>query len=80
MDADINVGSGKTSAPNPSRTWADDASSDDDDCVILEVYGRVPISYAYSVDPALADPDTHVLEDTDCGHEDQALLQESLSF
>ncbi|KAM0833813.1 hypothetical protein ACQ4PT_064034 [Festuca glaucescens] len=64
MDADFNAGSGKTPVPHPSRTWADDASIDDDDCVLLEVYDHVPISYAYSVDSASADPDAQVLEDT----------------
>jgi hypothetical protein len=64
MDDDFNTGFGKTPAPHPSRTWADDASSDDDDCIILEVYDPVPNSYAYSVNPASADPDAQVLEDT----------------
>ena len=63
MDAILDSGSGKTSAPSPSRARADDTGSDDDDCVILEVYDPVPISYAYPADPASADPETQVVED-----------------
>jgi hypothetical protein len=62
MDPNLNAGSGKTPASHPSRTWADDASSDDDDWIIFEVYDHVPISYAYSLDPASADPDAQVME------------------
>jgi hypothetical protein len=70
MDPNLNASSGKIPALHPSRTWADDVSSDDDvgsdddDCIMLEVYDPVPISYAYSMDPASADPDAQVLEDT----------------
>ncbi|KAM0859894.1 hypothetical protein ACQ4PT_046893 [Festuca glaucescens] len=51
MDADFNAGSGKTPAPH-SRTWADDASSDDDDCIILEVLeDTVPLTAQKTVAP-----------------------------
>jgi hypothetical protein len=62
MEAILDLGSGKTSAPSSSRARVDDTSSDDDDCIILEVYDPMPISYAYPADPALADPETQVVE------------------
>ncbi|KAM0895907.1 hypothetical protein ACQ4PT_023559 [Festuca glaucescens] len=62
MDAILDSGSGKPSAPSPSRARADDTGSDDDDCIILEVYDPVPISYAYPADSASADPETQVVE------------------
>jgi hypothetical protein len=55
MDADPLVGSGKTPAPHPSEIWAEEDFSDDD-CVILDVYDPVPLSYASFVDPASANP------------------------
>jgi hypothetical protein len=57
MDAILDSGSGKTSAPSSSPARADDTGSDDD-CTILEVYDPVPISYAYPADPASANPET----------------------
>jgi hypothetical protein len=62
MDAILDSGSGKTSAHTSSRAQANDSGSDDDDCVMLEVYDPVPISYAYPADSASADPETQVVE------------------
>jgi hypothetical protein len=64
MDATHNTGSGKPSAPSSSRTRADDTGSEEDDCVILEVFDPIPISYAFLAMPVSADPDRQVLENT----------------
>jgi hypothetical protein len=61
-DADINPDSDKAPAPHPLRTWAYDGGDDDYDCIMLEVYDRMPISYAYPMDLASADPDAQVVE------------------
>ncbi|KAK1613213.1 hypothetical protein QYE76_036886 [Lolium multiflorum] len=57
MDATHNTGSGKPSAPSSSRTRADDTGSEEDDCVILEVYDPIPVSYAFPAMPVSADLD-----------------------
>jgi hypothetical protein len=62
MDTILDSGSGKPSAPSLSRARADDTGTDNDDCVILEVYDPMPISYAYPVNPASADPESQVME------------------
>ncbi|KAK1649244.1 hypothetical protein QYE76_067049 [Lolium multiflorum] len=64
MDATHNTGSDKPSAPSSSRTRADDSGSEEDDCVILEVFDPIPISYVFPVMPVSADPDRQVVEDT----------------
>ncbi|KAK1643787.1 hypothetical protein QYE76_061592 [Lolium multiflorum] len=64
MDATHNTGSGKPSSPSSSRTRADDTSSEEDDCVILEVFDPIPISYAFCAMPVLDDPDRQVMEGT----------------
>jgi hypothetical protein len=63
MDADFNMGSGRTTAPHPLRIWENDGRDDDDDCVILEVYDLMQISYAYSLEQASANPGAQVLEE-----------------
>jgi hypothetical protein len=62
MDAILDSGSGKTSAHTSSRAQSNDSGSDDDDCIMLEVYDPVPISYAYPSDSASAHPETQVVE------------------
>ena len=64
MDATHNTGSGKPSSPSPSSARAGDAGSEEDDCVILEVYDPIPISYAFPAMPVSADLDRQVLENT----------------
>jgi hypothetical protein len=54
--------SGKTSASHPSRARADASGSEEDDCIILEVFDPLPLSYALPVMPVLADRGRHVLE------------------
>jgi hypothetical protein len=63
MDAILDSGSGKPSAPSPSRDRADDTDNEDDDCIILEVHDPMPISFAYPANPFLADPENKVVED-----------------
>jgi hypothetical protein len=62
MDATHNSGSGKPSTPSSSRARADDTGSEEDECVILEVYDPIPISYAFPVMPVSADPERQVVE------------------
>jgi hypothetical protein len=44
--------SGKNPASRPSRARADASGSEDDDCIILEVFDPLPLSYAL---PAMSD-------------------------
>jgi hypothetical protein len=53
---------GNTSAPLPSRTRVGDSGSEDDDCVILNVFDPLPLSYAFSAMSVSADQDRQVLE------------------
>jgi hypothetical protein len=62
MDAILDSGSGKPSEPYSSRARADDTGIKDDDCIILEVYDPLSISYAFPANPVLADPESQVLE------------------
>ncbi|KAM0876765.1 hypothetical protein ACQ4PT_035949 [Festuca glaucescens] len=54
--------SSKTPASRPSRARADTSGSDDDDCIMLEVFDPLPLSYALSAMSVLADQDPQVLE------------------
>jgi hypothetical protein len=62
MDAILDSGSSKPSAPFSSRARADDTGSEDGDCIILEVYDPLPISYAYPANPVSDDPESQVVE------------------
>ena len=64
MDPTRNTGSGKPSASSTSRPRANDSSSEEDDCIILEVLDPIPISYAFPAMPVSADPDRQVEENT----------------
>jgi hypothetical protein len=44
---------GKAPVEHPLKTFADE---DDDDCVVLEVYGHLPLLFENPSDPATADP------------------------
>jgi hypothetical protein len=63
MEAALNSGSGKTPAPPSSRNRAGDISSDEDDCIALEVNDAMPLSYAYFSYPTSAVPGRQVMED-----------------
>ena len=54
--------SGKTPASRPSRARADVSGSDDNDCIMLEVFDPLPLSYALSAILVSADQDRQVLE------------------
>jgi hypothetical protein len=54
--------SGKTPASRPSRAQADASGSEEDDCIILEVFDPLPLSYAPPVMSVSADRSRQVLE------------------
>jgi hypothetical protein len=62
MDATHTTRSGNTSASRPPRARANDSGSEEDDCIILEVLGPLPISYALPAVPVSADRGRQVLE------------------
>jgi hypothetical protein len=54
--------SGKTSASRPSRAWADASGSEEDDCIILEVFDLLPLSYTLPTMSVSDDRGRQVLE------------------
>ena len=53
---------GNTPASRPPRAQADAPGSEDDDCIMLEVFDPLPFSYALSAMSVSADQDRQVLE------------------
>ncbi|KAM0853424.1 hypothetical protein ACQ4PT_051078 [Festuca glaucescens] len=53
---------GNTPAPRSPRAQADAPGSEDDDCIMLEVFDPLPFSYALSAMSVSADQDRQVLE------------------
>jgi hypothetical protein len=62
MDDILDSGPGKPLKPSSSRARADDTGNEEDECVILEVYDPIPISYAFPAIPISADPESQVVE------------------